>query len=51
MDPGMAFGTGQHASTKLALGLISSCFDSRGERKYWMSGQGQVSWLWGQLSP
>ncbi|MCI5158099.1 MAG: 50S ribosomal protein L11 methyltransferase, partial [Candidatus Electrothrix sp. AUS1_2] len=22
MDPGMAFGTGQHASTKLALGLI-----------------------------
>ncbi|MCI5166774.1 MAG: 50S ribosomal protein L11 methyltransferase [Candidatus Electrothrix sp. GM3_4] len=30
MDPGMAFGTGQHASTKLALGLIRSCFDSRG---------------------
>ncbi|CAK8718666.1 Ribosomal protein L11 methyltransferase [Candidatus Electrothrix laxa] len=29
MDPGMAFGTGQHASTKLALGLIRSCFDSR----------------------
>ncbi|WP_446010415.1 50S ribosomal protein L11 methyltransferase [Candidatus Electrothrix sp.] len=27
MDPGMAFGTGQHASTQLALGLIRSCFD------------------------
>ena len=26
MDPGMAFGTGQHASTKLALGLIHDCF-------------------------
>lgn len=25
IDPGMAFGTGQHASTKLALGLIQSC--------------------------
>ncbi|MGB5687287.1 MAG: 50S ribosomal protein L11 methyltransferase [Candidatus Electrothrix sp.] len=33
MDPGMAFGTGQHASTKLALGLIRSCFDSRGGEK------------------
>jgi len=33
MDPGMAFGTGQHASTKLALGLIRSCFDSRGVLK------------------
>lgn len=28
MDPGMAFGTGQHASTKLALGLIQSCFQA-----------------------
>ncbi len=26
MDPGMAFGTGQHASTKLALGFIRDCF-------------------------
>ncbi len=26
MDPGRAFGTGRHASTKLALSLISSCF-------------------------
>jgi ribosomal protein L11 methyltransferase len=26
MDPGMAFGTGQHASTKLALGLMRRCF-------------------------
>lgn len=26
MDPGMAFGTGQHASTKLALSLLASCF-------------------------
>jgi len=26
MDPGMAFGTGQHASTKLALGLMRVCF-------------------------
>ncbi|NIA04503.1 MAG: methyltransferase [Proteobacteria bacterium] len=26
MDPGRAFGTGQHASTKLALSLIASCF-------------------------
>ncbi len=26
MDPGMAFGTGQHASTRLALGLIHDCF-------------------------
>ncbi len=25
MDPGMAFGTGQHASTKLALGLTQGC--------------------------
>lgn len=29
MDPGMAFGTGQHASTKLALALIRACFDRR----------------------
>lgn len=28
MDPGMAFGTGQHASTKLALTLIAACFDT-----------------------
>ncbi len=28
MDPGMAFGTGQHASTKLALMLLASCFDT-----------------------
>ena len=28
MDPGMAFGTGQHASTKLALGLIHDCFQN-----------------------
>jgi len=26
MDPGMAFGTGQHESTRLALALLSSCF-------------------------
>lgn len=26
MDPGMAFGTGQHESTRLALALISLCF-------------------------
>ncbi|WP_417915084.1 50S ribosomal protein L11 methyltransferase [Candidatus Electronema sp. JM] len=26
IDPGMAFGTGQHASTKLALSLIQHCF-------------------------
>lgn len=26
MDPGMAFGTGQHACTRLALGLIHDCF-------------------------
>ncbi len=26
MDPGRAFGTGQHASTKLALSLIAACF-------------------------
>ncbi|WP_417912830.1 50S ribosomal protein L11 methyltransferase [Candidatus Electronema sp. TJ] len=25
MDPGMAFGTGQHASTQLALSLVQSC--------------------------
>lgn len=28
MDPGMAFGTGQHASTRLALGLIASHFEN-----------------------
>ncbi|WPD21969.1 MAG: 50S ribosomal protein L11 methyltransferase [Candidatus Electrothrix scaldis] len=33
MDPGMAFGTGQHASTKLAHELIRSCFDSRAVEK------------------
>ncbi len=27
MDPGMAFGTGQHASTRMALSLISDAFD------------------------
>ncbi|MDW7771530.1 MAG: 50S ribosomal protein L11 methyltransferase [Desulfobulbaceae bacterium] len=26
MDPGMAFGTGQHESTRLALALLSFCF-------------------------
>ncbi len=26
MDPGMAFGTGRHGSTKLALGFIHDCF-------------------------
>jgi ribosomal protein L11 methyltransferase len=26
MDPGMAFGTGQHASTRMALSLLASCF-------------------------
>ncbi len=29
MDPGMAFGTGQHASTKLALGFIHDCFQDK----------------------
>ena len=33
MDPGMAFGTGQHASTKLALTLIASCFDTAHSNK------------------
>ncbi|MCI5209249.1 MAG: 50S ribosomal protein L11 methyltransferase [Candidatus Electrothrix sp. ATG2] len=33
MDPGMAFGTGQHASTKLALELIRGCFDHRVPKK------------------
>jgi ribosomal protein L11 methyltransferase len=28
MDPGMAFGTGQHASTKLALSLMQTCFQN-----------------------
>ncbi|MGW8161800.1 MAG: 50S ribosomal protein L11 methyltransferase, partial [Desulfobulbales bacterium] len=28
MDPGMAFGTGQHASTRLALSFIASCFNN-----------------------
>jgi ribosomal protein L11 methyltransferase len=28
MDPGMAFGTGQLASTRLALGLIQTCFQA-----------------------
>ncbi len=28
MDPGRAFGTGQHASTKLALSFVASCFQS-----------------------
>jgi len=29
LDPGMAFGTGQHASTRLALGLIHDCFQKQ----------------------
>ena len=29
IDPGMAFGTGQHASTKLALSLMQNCFQVR----------------------
>jgi len=29
MDPGMAFGTGQHASTHLALELIHACFRNK----------------------
>ena len=33
MDPGMAFGTGQHSSTRLALSLISSCFDTSHDNK------------------
>ena len=33
MDPGMAFGTGQHASTKLALTLMASCFDTAHSKK------------------
>ena len=33
MDPGMAFGTGQHASTKLALTLMASCFDTTHSKK------------------
>ena len=31
MDPGMAFGTGQHESTRLALLLIGSCFKKKSE--------------------
>ena len=31
MDPGMAFGTGQHASTQLALTLIASCFHNHSD--------------------
>ncbi len=33
MDPGRAFGTGQHASTKLALAQIRSCFDAHPVKK------------------
>lgn len=29
MDPGMAFGTGKHASTKLALGFIHACYQEK----------------------
>lgn len=32
MDPGMAFGTGQHESTRLALSLLSFCFRNRRDR-------------------
>ena len=32
MDPGMAFGTGQHESTRLALSLIDSCFKDNQRR-------------------
>jgi len=32
MDPGMAFGTGQHESTRLALALISFCFGHSRDR-------------------
>ena len=28
MDPGMAFGTGQHASTRMALALVRQCLES-----------------------
>lgn len=30
MDPGMAFGTGQHASTRMALALIQECMQEKG---------------------
>lgn len=33
MDPGMAFGTGQHASTRLALSLLAPCFNSPGQSR------------------
>lgn len=33
MDPGMAFGTGQHASTRLALGLIHDSFQENSPKK------------------
>lgn len=33
MDPGMAFGTGLHSSTRLALSLIASCFDTEHDNK------------------
>jgi len=33
MDPGMAFGTGQHASTRLALALIHDCFQKNLPKK------------------
>lgn len=33
MDPGMAFGTGQHPSTKLALTLMSTCYDTSHNNK------------------
>ncbi|XOF33536.1 MAG: 50S ribosomal protein L11 methyltransferase [Candidatus Electrothrix sp. YB6] len=38
MDPGMAFGTGQHASTRLALGLIRACFQ---DDAYVLQGKGR----------
>lgn len=48
MDPGMAFGTGHHATTSLCMNFIRSIVEKNQER-FWMSVPEPESWQWLRL--